>query len=323
MTAAGEERTGGIDAFRHESFLYAGDDEFVGGIGDYVRAGLEAGQAVVVAVPSPRVGMLREALSDSASDIEFIDMEVLGANPARIIDWWQQLADAHATRGGSLRGVGEPAWAGRRDVELEECHLHELLINYAFEGGPGWDLLCPYDVLGLPEQVLNRVAEAHPLHRVTAASASEALPSGNYVPHRAQDTFASPLSPAPRRAITYDFRSYTDVAAVRDAVEAFAVSHGLSQERTDDLVLAGSELATNSIRHGPGWGVLAMWAEPGSLVVQFTDDGWIADPLSGRRAPDADSTSGRGLYLANQLCDLVQLRSSASGTVVRVSTWTT
>jgi hypothetical protein len=28
-----------------------------------------------------------------------------------------------------------------------------------------------------------------------------------------------------------------------------------------------------------------------------------------------------GLYLVNQLCDLVQVRTHAAGTVVRVSTW--
>ena len=49
--------------------------------------------------------------------------------------------------------------------------------------------------------------------------------------------------------------------------------------------------------------------------VRFID---IEDPLAGReRAPDADG-GGRGLWIVNHLCDLVQLRSSRAGSVVRL-----
>ena len=34
-----------------------------------------------------------------------------------------------------------------------------------------------------------------------------------------------------------------------------------------------------------------------------------------------DQEGGRGLFLVHQLCDLVQLRSSPSGTTVRLFTW--
>jgi anti-sigma regulatory factor (Ser/Thr protein kinase) len=37
--------------------------------------------------------------------------------------------------------------------------------------------------------------------------------------------------------------------------------------------------------------------------------------------PAPDREGGRGLYLVNQLCDLVQVRSSDQGTTVRVTTW--
>jgi anti-sigma regulatory factor (Ser/Thr protein kinase) len=35
--------------------------------------------------------------------------------------------------------------------------------------------------------------------------------------------------------------------------------------------------------------------------------------------PDGEQEGGRGLWLINQLCDLVQLRSSPEGTSVRMS----
>ena len=64
-----------------------------------------------------------------------------------------------------------------------------------------------------------------------------------------------------------------------------------------------------------------MWLEPGAAVVEFSDSGRIADPLTGRLRPPLESVGGRGVYLVNQLCDLVQLRSSEAGTTVRVITW--
>jgi len=37
--------------------------------------------------------------------------------------------------------------------------------------------------------------------------------------------------------------------------------------------------------------------------------------------PPLSTEGGRGLWLANQLCDLVQIRSAASGTAVRLVSW--
>jgi anti-sigma regulatory factor (Ser/Thr protein kinase) len=64
-----------------------------------------------------------------------------------------------------------------------------------------------------------------------------------------------------------------------------------------------------------------MWREPSAAVVEFSDSGRVTDPLTGRLMPPLGQEGGRGVYLVNQLCDLVQLRSSDRGTVVRVVTW--
>jgi anti-sigma regulatory factor (Ser/Thr protein kinase) len=89
----------------------------------------------------------------------------------------------------------------------------------------------------------------------------------------------------------------------------------------ESLELAAAERATNSVRHGGGAGSVAMWADDGAAVLEFTDSGTVAEPLAGRLLPATDDAGGRGLYLVNALCDLVQLRSSPAGTTVRVLTW--
>ena len=92
---------------------------------------------------------------------------------------------------------------------------------------------------------------------------------------------------------------------------------GLPADRTDNLTLAVSELAANTVRHSPDGGTLRIWHTPAELICQITDQGWIEDPLAGRRPPVSDE-GGHGLWLVNQVCDLVQRRSGPSGTTIRL-----
>ena len=91
-----------------------------------------------------------------------------------------------------------------------------------------------------------------------------------------------------------------------------------SLDASDHLVLAADELATNSIRHGGGGGILRLWREPEAVVCEVRDRGTITEPLVGRARPDANQAAGRGLWIVNEVCDLVQIRALAGGNVVRV-----
>jgi anti-sigma regulatory factor (Ser/Thr protein kinase) len=61
-----------------------------------------------------------------------------------------------------------------------------------------------------------------------------------------------------------------------------------------------------------------MWSENETLLVEIRDEGHIEESLVGRTRPTPEQPAGRGLWLVNQLCDLVQIRSSPAGSVVRV-----
>lgn len=313
MTALLDETTPG---FEHEAFLYRGEEDFLAGLLPFLREGLEQDEAVVVAEPASRLTLLRDALGDDAAAVTLLDMAEIGANPSRIIGVWATALEEHVQAGRKLRGVGEPAFSGRRDLELVECELHEMLLNHAFGGGPAWRLLCPYDELSLPAAVCRKALHTHPI-RSTAADRS---PSEAYAAHEWKATFAADL-PRPTEAVLRGTFGPVDVPATRRTVAQWARSVGLPQEQVEILALAASELATNSIRHGGGTGTVAMWAGPGAAVVEVSDSGHLADPLAGRLAPPQESVGGRGLYLVHQLCDLVQVRSSPRGTTVRVTTW--
>ena len=104
---------------------------------------------------------------------------------------------------------------------------------------------------------------------------------------------------------------------LRDFVTVFAepVLGGYGAEH---VVLVVSELATNSIVYGGGRGVLRLWREGAAVVCETRDRGQITDPLVGRRRPAPPVSGKAGLWIANQLADLLQIRSSPGfGTVVR------
>lgn len=111
----------------------------------------------------------------------------------------------------------------------------------------------------------------------------------------------------------------TSLAEGRRRVFWFATHAGLGARRSGDLVLAVNELLTNSVRHGGGSGILRLWLDDRSVCCEVRDRGRIADPRIVRSLPQPDQTGGRGLWIVHRLCDHVHIRSSDSGTVVRVS----
>ena len=104
-------------------------------------------------------------------------------------------------------------------------------------------------------------------------------------------------------------------------VERTAGGTQLSAERLSELDLAVHEIASNSVRHGGGSGRFRVWTEADAVSCEIADAGRISDPLVGRVAPGLTAEGGRGVWLANQLADLVQIRSSADGTTVRITDW--
>jgi anti-sigma regulatory factor (Ser/Thr protein kinase) len=131
------------------------------------------------------------------------------------------------------------------------------------------------------------------------------------------DALQAEFSLAPLKARRQEF-GLDDLHDVRALVAAAATAAGLSPRRTNDLVVAASELAANSILYGGGRGLASVWGAEGVTFVEVADAGTITDPAVGRVRPDPTSENGRGLYLANQLCDEVSIHSSATGTRIRL-----
>ena len=105
---------------------------------------------------------------------------------------------------------------------------------------------------------------------------------------------------------------------VRQMVEADGTRLNLGRARIDDLILAVSEAATNSVQYGNG-GIFSLWCDADRLVCEISDGGRLTDPMVGRRRPSADAPRGRGVWMVHQMCDLVQIRSMDGRTTVRLA----
>lgn len=279
--------------FRHDAFVYTSDEEFVRLAAPFLRDGLTVGETVVAALPPDRIAELRAALD--TEDVRYVDITTTGRNPARLIPFWRGILDRSPGR--PVRALAEQAYPGRTDAEYEEALFHEALTDIAFAAETGFRLRCPYDAAAGFDPTAN--------HSDPAALAEK--------------TFRTALSGVPDRAERWAFE-LADLGQVRQWVNAQASSHGVSRDRLDDLALALHEICTNSIRFGGGGGTLSVWIADGALICDVADQGRIDDLLVGRVLPPLDGLGGRGVWLANQLCDLVQLRSGDDFTQVRLHT---
>ena len=297
--------------FRHEALIYSDPEQFLTAAVPFLTAALEAGEAALVAVSERNAALLQGELGADVEEVEFVAMEELGRNPARIIPFWRDFLNAQ--QGRPARGIGEPLWPGRGAAEIDECQRHESLLDLAFSSGAGWSLLSPYNGVALSDEVLAAVSRSHPsVARDGAREASSGYLTG-------VDCLAGelPRPPADADVLAYD---RSRLAAVRRHVERVAKGAGIARRRADDLVVAASELAANSVAHGGGAGTLRTWRQGERLLIEFEDRGRIDEPLAGRLHPPPTQQGGRGLWLVNQLCDLVQIRSGELGTTVRLQT---
>ncbi|RKE23506.1 sensor histidine kinase [Streptomyces sp. TLI_171] len=300
--------------FRHELYPYDGDAQFLDGAMSFINDAHAGSELVLVAVAEPKERMLRTELegTEAAEGVTFLDTAALGRNPGRLIPAWRDWV-SKAAEGNPVRGISESAWNEVSPAESSEFGYHEWLLNLAFAQSPAWWLLCPYDTAVLEPAAIESARRCHPLLLSEGAHG----PNHSYL----DEPFAFPaLAPAvdtPQEL----FYQRGLLQAVRDHITACGTRHGLDGARLRELLIAASEVAANSIKHGGGRGVLRTWVEGADLICEFHDSGHLQDPLVGRLRPTVDQVGGRGLWLVQQLCDLVQIRSTAeAGTTIRLHT---
>jgi len=301
-------------SYRHEAFLWHDASDFTAGIVPFIRDGLEAGEPVMVAVSALHTKWLRDAL-DGQAEVEFVDIDELGRNPAQIIPIWQQFLDTRSGPFRPVRGIGEPIWPGRRPEELVECQLHEAMLNIAIDPDTPFWLICSYDAVTLSPAVLEEAHRSHP----AIVDAGSYQGSAHYTGRaHVDEMFAADLSELVGRPIATVVTAH-NVSRLYTYIKLELYVAGLPAGAAGDLAAATQQLALNSLQRGAAEVTVQLWSQPHALICEVVDDTVIDDVLLGRRVPVEDEHDG--LWHANQVCDLVQMRSSSAGTTVRVHAW--
>jgi hypothetical protein len=293
----------------HAALLYRGPDQLREGVARFLRETPDPDEPVLALFPEGQLTLLDDVLDAAGDRVERLDMAWAGRNPSLLIPMLLDWLHDHA---GPARVVSEPLWPGRASAEVAECLRHEALLNHVL-ADEAVSVLCAYDAVHLDGEVLAGAELTHP--RVI----DEAGP-------RASEGFGDPLEvargerwpqPEPRPPVA-ELPFDGDLGALRQSLSSEDAVGRLAPARRDDLVFAVNEAASNALRHGDGTCRTRVWSDGDRVVSEVHTPTLIEDPLAGRRRPDPLATGGRGLWLINQVCDLVELRSGPDGASLRM-----
>ncbi|HKA98480.1 MAG TPA: sensor histidine kinase [Streptosporangiaceae bacterium] len=299
-------RAGGT-GLAHLAFLYRGANEYLELMLAFIREGLDRAEPVFAALPGHLGWRVQADLGAAGRQLAVADISELGRNPARITLALWTFADQHARQ--QIRVVTEPLWPGRTDAEAAEVMKHEALIQLAV-GTVGGQILCAYDADQLSRACIDGACHAHP----EILERGRRRPSGEY---RADAGWLREVDlPAP--PAWADFIAYrSELHSVRELARRYGERAGLPGSRCADLILAVGEITANTLAHTAGGGTAHIWTSGHEVVCQIHDGGRITDPLAGRKRPPPDSP-GQGLWVVNQVCDLVETRTGPAGTTTRL-----
>lgn len=297
----------------HTAVLYHSEQEYLDLVKAFLSEGLSNDEPAWVAIPAEKMGLLRGALGDVAraatASVTWADITQVGRNPGRILAVASAFAERHPDR--PVRMIGEPVWPGRTTVEYPACVQFEALVNVAIEGVDA-TCVCLYDASRLDDSVLADARVSHPL----IEHGGSRRHSPEYSIHAALDRGNEPLNTSPV-AVTYMVDEAADLSGARQHSSRYGRLLGMPTDRIADLQLIVTELATNGLQHGGGTSHLAFWEHDGHLICEARDNGFLADPLAGRRPPARDKPSPSGLFVVNALADLVRTHTSTDGTTIQ------
>jgi anti-sigma regulatory factor (Ser/Thr protein kinase) len=296
------------DGAWHEAVPYSSAAHLVERLAPRVAAAVSVGDPVVAVLDEPTCARLRHALGSDSAEVDFQDPFEVHRVPAfTVAVRWARTSRRITNPGGRALVVNQ-----QMDLDRGPHHWARLDIglNVATAGLP-ITVLCPVDhgVADLPT-----VEATHPL--VDTANGPE--PSKRYrQPEESVVDYPPPPPPDLGPPVAELPFGQDDLIDLRHLVLRVAETAGLDADRGADLVLAVNELASNSVEHGAGRGRLRMWGGP-DVVAEVADHGRMSVPFPGMTIPPPDGARGRGLWLATELADTLEMWSEPGNTVIRV-----
>ena len=295
----------------HEAVLYSAPDELAERLVPRMLPSLDEGSPVVAVLDDAIRAEVRRALGDAAEHVEFSDpAAVHRVPPFTVATRWARLSRRVTTSTGRATVVGQHLEGLPGCSENHWARL-DIALNVAVVGLP-ITVLCPYRA---DDRDRARVEATHP----RLATATGLVASGTYrPPTEALVEYPPPPPPELGPPAAEQAFAADELADLRHLVAEVAGRGATAPDRVADLVLAVNEIGSNSVEHGPGRGRLRLWTTEEAVIAEIVDRGTADLPFPGMVAPLASGVRGRGLWLASELCDVMQVWSDGEGTVVRL-----
>ncbi|MGI8529281.1 MAG: anti-sigma factor RsbA family regulatory protein [Geodermatophilaceae bacterium] len=296
----------------HDALIYGSEAELVASVVPFVRAGLAAGDRVLVSGSESQVALFREAVGDDPR-VEFSDSHDHYQTPATALLWYQQLFDRDvSTTVRGIRSVGSVPYtldpAADADWIRYEAMVNRVMAPYPFHG------LCLYDTRTLPADL---VTVARRTHAVLVTAGVRSAGSGYQEPKDVLLDIGPSTQRDPLEATSpvLEIDGSRDLAGVRHEIYLAVRATELTVERADDFLAAFNEVAVNALTHGRPPVDVRLWCRPDRLYCTVTDNGpGISDPFAGLLSPHGHSDStGMGLWMARELCDELTISSPPGG----------
>ena len=296
-----------MGALRHHGFVYESDDEYVARSVAFLREGLQAGEACIVANTRDGLRMMREALGPDAARVAFVDSSATYTRPARAVATYYGTFVHHLRRAPTVRAVAD-LQLGPAPGEWQEWAGYEALTNLAYSHLPVW-VVCTYDANSLPDAILDTVDRTHSHMLQDDWEASEAFEDPRELLRRLTPE-PDPLPDLRSWAASDDLERFREQLARELAAATVPPAKGL------DMLVAGTEIATNAVRHGGGIEAVRTGRAHGRFVCEVIDRGaGFDDPAAGYLAPREGI--GRGLWVARRLTWRLEAFRSPRGFTVR------
>src|SRR4051812_15285661 len=297
-----------FEKLRHSAFVYEGDDEYIARSLPFLKEGLETGEGCVVAHTRDGIAVLREALGPDAKRVSFVDVGSVYTRPAHALAAYCGTLLRELRNAPSVRAVADLQIGPLRE-EWDEWVRYEAMTNLAYSHLPAW-VVCTYDVNGVPDAVLDEVWSTH-----REVHDDGRRPSGHFEDPR---ELVRRLTPEPEPLP--ELRSLAagdDVEGFRERLARELMAAKVPEATALDMLVAGTEVAVNAVRHGGGIEDVRVGTAAGRFVCEVIDRGaGFDDPAAGYLVPRAGT--GSGLWVARQLAWRLESFHSPRGFTVRL-----
>jgi anti-sigma regulatory factor (Ser/Thr protein kinase) len=291
----------------HRALVHGGEEEVLTHLAAFARQGVADGEATMILASPRRLQALRRELGTDAG-VGWIPNHLASMRVGTAFDDVRRHMAGRAGEG-RLRVAADWDLTGRTVSERRAFMRWEAAAT-AILAGVDATFLCCHD--GADVEVAAGARATHPEVWTAAGWARDPA-------YRAPDVHLRDCeAPAPPRDEPMPLGDPWDLAPLRERIAWAGAGAGVDAGALADFGIAANEVAANALWHARGPRDARVGVTDGALVCEVRDSGPGLDPLTAHVPPVAGVSGGRGLWIAHQLADVVQVIPADGGSRVRL-----